>query len=205
NENAPKLIDYLDDESKQEFETLCKILDEVGVTYKINSRLVRGLDYYSKTVFEWVTDKLGAQGTICAGGRFDGLVEQLGGKATPAIGFALGLERLIELLEIPEDIQKENNLDVYLMLVGDKAASIGISLAEKWRNQVKGLKLQVHCGGGSMKSQMKKADKSGANMAFILADDEIENAHVTVKHLREKKDQEVIALSAMSDYLINII
>ena len=112
NESAPKLIDHLDDESKQDFETLCKTLDDAGVTYKINPRLVRGLDYYSKTVFEWVTDKLGAQGTICAGGRFDGLVEQLGGKATPAIGFALGIERLIELLEIPEEVKRESKLDV---------------------------------------------------------------------------------------------
>ena len=201
NENAPKLIDHLDEESKQDFETLCKMLDDAGVAYKINPRLVRGLDYYSKTVFEWVTDKLGAQGTICAGGRFDGLVEQLGGKATPAIGFALGLERLIELLEIPEDIQRNNSLDVYLVLVGEQAMSRGIPLAETWRNNTSGLKLQVNCGGGSIKSQMKKADKSKAKLALILGDDELEKDVVTIKFLREKKEQEVIALSEITDYL----
>ena len=201
NENAPKLIDHLDAESKQDFETLCNILNDAGVSYKINPRLVRGLDYYSKTVFEWVTDKLGAQGTICAGGRFDGLVEQLGGKATPAIGFALGLERLIELLEIPEDVQRENNLNVYLVLMGEQALSKGLPLAEQWRNEISGLKLQVNCGGGSIKSQMKKADKSGAGLAFILGDDELEKNVITVKFLREKKEQEVIELNQITDYL----
>lgn len=201
NESAPKLIEHLDDESKQDFETLCKTLDDTGVIYKINPRLVRGLDYYSKTVFEWVTDKLGAQGTICAGGRFDGLVEQLGGKATPAIGFALGIERLIELLEIPEEVKRESKLDVYLVLVGDDALSKGMPLAEGWRNDVPGLKLQVNCGAGSIKSQMKKADKSGANIAFLLGDDELEKNMVTVKYLREKKDQEVVELDKIADYL----
>ncbi|MDH5600715.1 MAG: histidine--tRNA ligase [Gammaproteobacteria bacterium] len=201
NENAPKLIDHLDDESKQEFETLCKILDDAGVNYKINPRLVRGLDYYSKTVFEWVTDKLGAQGTVCAGGRFDGLVEQLGGKATPAMGFALGLERLIELIEIPQDKQKENNLDVYFVLMGDAAISKGIPLAEKWRSALPGLKLQVNCGGGSIKSQMKKADKSGAEVAFILGDEEIEKNVIAVKFLREKKEQEIIEMDNIPGYL----
>jgi histidyl-tRNA synthetase len=201
NENAPKLMDYLDTESKQDFEALCNILNDAGVSYKINPRLVRGLDYYSKTVFEWVTDKLGAQGTICAGGRFDGLVEQLGGKATPAIGFALGLERLIELLEIPENVQRENNLNVYLVLMGEQALSKGLPLAEQWRNEISGLKLQVNCGGGSIKSQMKKADKSGAGLAFILGDDELEKNVITIKFLREKKEQEVIELSQITDYL----
>lgn len=205
NENAPKLIDHLDAESKQDFEVLCKTLDDAGVSYKINPRLVRGLDYYSKTVFEWVTDKLGAQGTVCAGGRFDGLVEQLGGKTTPAIGFALGLERLIELLEIPEDVQSDNNLHAYLVLIGDAALSKGMPLSEKWRNEFPGLKLQVNCGGGSIKSQMKKADKSGANIAFILGEDEIEKKVITVKFLREKKEQEVIGLDEVSGYLKNNI
>ena len=205
NENAPKLIDHLDAESKQDFAVLCKTLDDAGVSYKINPRLVRGLDYYSKTVFEWVTDKLGAQGTVCAGGRFDGLVEQLGGKATPAIGFALGLERLIELLDIPEDVQRDNNLDAYLVLVGDEALLKGMPLSEKWRNEISGLKLQVNCGGGSIKSQMKKADKSGANIAFILGDDELEKNVITVKFLREKKEQAVIGLDEVTSYLKNNI
>ena len=205
NQNAPKLIDHLDAESKQDFETLCNTLDDAGVSYTINPRLVRGLDYYSKTVFEWVTDKLGAQGTVCAGGRFDGLVEQLGGKATPAIGFALGIERLIELLEIPEDVQRDNNLNVYLVLAGDKAIAKGIPLAEQWRDQVPGLKLQVNCGGGSFKSQMKKADKSGADVAFILGDDELEKNVLTLKFLREKKEQEIIELGDIAEYLNNNI
>jgi len=201
NEDAPKLIDHLDDESKQEFETLCQVLETAGVNYKINPRLVRGLDYYSKTVFEWVTDKLGAQGTVCAGGRFDGLVEQLGGKATPAMGFALGLERLIELIELPLDVQRKNNLDAYLVLMGDKAIAKGMVLAEKWRNEVPSLKLQVNCGGGSVKSQMKKADKSGANFAFILGDDELEKNVVTLKYLREKKEQQTIELINIAKFL----
>ena len=205
NENAPKLIDHLDAESKQDFDVLCKILDDSGVKYKINPRLVRGLDYYSKTVFEWVTDKLGAQGTVCAGGRFDGLVEQLGGKPTPAIGFALGLERLIELLEIPENVRRKNNLDVYLVLAGDTASSNGLPLSEEWRNEVKGLKLQVNCGAGSIKSQMKKADKSGASLALILGDDELEKGVITIKFLREKKEQEVIVMNEVADYLKNNI
>ena len=205
NENAPKLIDHLDDESKQDFDSLCKTLDDAGVSYKINPRLVRGLDYYSKTVFEWVTDKLGAQGTICAGGRYDGLVEQLGGKPTPAIGFALGLERLIELLDVSEEVQRENSLNAYLVLVGDKATSKGMVLSESWRTEVSELKLQVNCGGGSIKSQMKKADKSGADIAFILGDDELEKYVITVKYLREKKDQEVIELKDVINYLKNNI
>lgn len=205
NENAPKLIEHLDAESKQDFDVLCKTLDDAGVSYTVNPRLVRGLDYYSKTVFEWVTDKLGAQGTVCAGGRFDGLVEQLGGKVTPAIGFALGLERLIELLDIDESVQRENNLNIYLVLAGDKAIAKGLLLAEQWRDQVTQLKLQVNCGGGSFKSQIKKADKSGADMAFILGDDELEKDVVTLKFLREKKDQEVIELSNVAEYLNNNI
>lgn len=201
NEKAPKLIDHLDEQSKQEFETLCQVLDKAGVNYTINPRLVRGLDYYSKTVFEWVTDKLGAQGTVCAGGRFDGLVEQLGGKATPAIGFALGLERLIELIELPEEVQRKNNLDVYLVLMGDKANVMGMVLAEKWRNEIPALKLQVNCGAGSVKSQMKKADKSGAHVAFILGDDEIDKNVVTLKFLREKKEQRTIELNNIAKFL----
>ena len=201
NENAPKLIDYLDAESKQDFERLCQILEDAGVSYKINPRLVRGLDYYSKTVFEWVTDKLGAQGTVCAGGRFDGLVEQLGGKATPAIGFALGIERLIELVNIPVAVQEKNKLDAYFVLVGENASFKGIPLAEKWRNEVPGLKLQVNCGGGSIKSQMKKADKSGANIAFILGDDELEQNVLTLKFLREEKEQQTIELNNITSYL----
>ena len=205
NNNAPKLIDHLDAESKEEFEALCRILDDAGVSYRINPRLVRGLDYYSKTVFEWVTDKLGAQGTVCAGGRFDGLVEQLGGKPTPAMGFALGIERLIELVALPQTYQRENSLDAYFVLVGDNAIQKGIPLAEAWRNEIPGLKMQVNCGGGSIKSQMKKADKSGAGIALILGDDELEKNVLTLKSLRDNKEQEIIALNDITAYLKNII
>ena len=201
NENAPKLIDHLDDESKQHFDNLCLILDGAGIKYIINARLVRGLDYYTKTVFEWTTDKLGAQGTVCAGGRFDGLVEQLGGKATPAMGFALGLERLIELLEMPEEAERDNATDAYLVLVGEKAISKGMQLAEKWRDEITGLKLLVNCGGGSIKSQMKKADKSNARLALIIGDDELEKKVLSVKNLRENAEQKTIGISNIVDYL----
>ena len=201
NENAPKLIDHLDAESKEHFRILCDYLKATGIKYKINTRLVRGLDYYSKTVFEWTTDKLGAQGTICAGGRFDGLVEQLGGKNTPAMGFALGLERLIELVEIPSLKQNLDRPDAYLILVGDKAMAIGMPLAEKWRDEIPALKLTVNCGAGSIKSQMKKADKSNAKFALIIGDDELEINKLTIKHLREKAEQETVEFENVINYL----
>lgn len=201
NENAPKLIEHLDEESKAHFKALCQVLESAGIQYKINTRLVRGLDYYSKTVFEWTTNKLGAQGTICAGGRFDGLVEQLGGKETSAMGFALGLERLIELVEVPENIRLNNAPDAYLILMGDKAVSTGMQLAEKWRDELPGLKLIVNCGAGSIKSQMKKADKSNAKFALIIGDDEIEKNILSVKFLRQQAEQEVLELNNVTNYL----
>jgi histidyl-tRNA synthetase len=201
NENAPKLIEHLDAESKEHFTVLCQILDTAGIKYKINTRLVRGLDYYSKTVFEWTTDKLGAQGTICAGGRFDGLVEQLGGKETSAMGFALGLERLIELVDVPLTEQNSNSPDAYLILVGDKAMAAGLGLAEQWRDEIPLLKLMVNCGAGSMKSQMKKADKSNARLALIIGEDELAENSVTVKHLRLQTEQETLSVENVSNYL----
>ena len=201
NENAPKLIEHLDVESKEHFRILCDYLDTAGIKYKINTRLVRGLDYYSKTVFEWTTNKLGAQGTICAGGRFDGLVEQLGGKETPAMGFALGLERLIELVEIPSTEQNVNTPDAYLILAGDKAMTTGLPLAEKWRDAIPALKLMVNCGAGSIKSQMKKADKSNAKFALIIGEDELEKNALAIKHLRQTKDQETVDFDSVINYL----
>ncbi|MGD8483745.1 MAG: histidine--tRNA ligase, partial [Thioalkalispiraceae bacterium] len=165
-EAAPKLAEHLDNESREHFEALCKLLDNAGIEYVINQRLVRGLDYYSKTVFEWTTSKLGAQGTICAGGRFDGLVEQLGGKATPAMGFALGIERLVALLEDDDTAIIDNTPHAYLLMAGEQAEQQGFALAEKLRDEIVGLRLLSHCGGGSFKSQMKKADKSGAQVAL---------------------------------------
>ena len=174
-DNAPALIDHLDEESSEQFDKLKARLDATGVKYTINPRLVRGLDYYCKTVFEWVTDELGAQGTICAGGRYDGLVEQLGGKATPAIGFALGKERILALLESQQQ-QAPESIDIYLVLLGEASEVKGLQLAEEIRQQLPDVKMIAHCGGGSVKSQMKKADKSGARIALILAEDELKNA-----------------------------
>jgi histidyl-tRNA synthetase len=200
NNAAPKLIDHLDDESKQEFAILCQTLDQAGLLYEINPRLVRGLDYYGKTVFEWVTDQLGSQGTICAGGRYDGLVAQLGGKGATAIGFAIGLERLITLLEATDSLPEIEAADVYLVAVGDAAANHSLLLAEQLRDQLPDLKLITHCGGGSFKNQFKRADRSGARWTFILGDDEIEQKVVGVKTMETGK-QETIAWNALADYL----
>jgi len=201
-DNAPALIDHLDDESRRQFDKLKASLDAVGVQYTINPRLVRGLDYYCKTVFEWVTDELGAQGTICAGGRYDGLVEQLGGKATPAVGFALGMERILSLLESQQQ-QQPDSIDVYLLMLGEASEIKGLQLAEEIREQLPDVKMVAHCGGGSLKSQMKKADKSGANIALILAEDELKNAQVTVKYLREKKQQVTVSFDALIQFIMN--
>jgi histidyl-tRNA synthetase len=200
NNAAPKLIDHLDDESRQEFAILCDTLDQAGLVYEINPRLVRGLDYYGKTVFEWVTDQLGSQGTICAGGRYDGLVAQLGGKGSTAIGFAIGLERLISLLEATDSLPDADAVDVYLVAVGDAAASQSLLLAEQLRDQLPELRLITHCGGGSFKNQFKRADRSGARWTFILGDDEINKKVVGVKTM-VTGEQETIAWNAIADYL----
>lgn len=201
--DAPELHDYLDDESREDFATLRTILDAAGVKYEINQRLVRGLDYYCKTVFEWVTDKLGAQGTVCAGGRYDGLVEQLGGKPTPAVGFAMGVERLILMLETLELIppQVMQTVDLYVCGVGEGAAMASLLLADQLRESQPWLRVQAHCGGGSFKSQMKKADKSGALFALLLGESEIAESKVTVKDLRGGTEQVTIAQSELPDWL----
>ncbi len=200
NDAAPKLIDHLDDESRQEFAILCQTLDQAGLAYEINPRLVRGLDYYGKTVFEWVTDQLGSQGTICAGGRYDSLVAQLGGKGATAIGFAIGLERLISLLEATDSLPETDAVDVYLVAVGEAAASQSLLLAEQLRDQLPDLRLITHCGGGSFKNQFKRADRSGARWTFILGDDEINKKVVGVKTM-VTGEQETIAWNAIADYL----
>lgn len=187
-EAAPRLMDYLDDESRLHFDQLRAMLDAAGLAYSINTRLVRGLDYYCKTVFEWVSDNLGAQGTVCAGGRYDGLVEQLGGRATTAAGFAMGIERLLALLE-EQGCQSDDAIDVFMVMQGDTAQSAGMLLAEQIRDAWPTLKLQANCGGGSFKSQVKKADKSNAKIALILGDDEVKQNKVAVKHLREQMEQ----------------
>jgi histidyl-tRNA synthetase len=206
-ENAPQLLDHLDDESKQHFEQLQIILNSAGLKYTINPRLVRGLDYYNKTVFEWVTTKLGSQGTVCAGGRYDGLVEQLGGSNTPAIGFALGLERLIALLEAEQLLQnnEENQPHIYLMMVGNEALIKGLSLAEQLRNEFPQLRLQTHCGGGSFKNQFKKADKSGAKWALILGETELANQQISFKNLREEQPQLSFSYSDLINHLKSLL
>ncbi|VAW89379.1 Histidyl-tRNA synthetase [hydrothermal vent metagenome] len=202
---APKLVDHLDEESRVHFETLCATLDSAGIQYQINPCLVRGLDYYAKTVFEWVTDKLGAQGTVCAGGRFDGLVEQLGGKPTPACGFAAGIERLVELLKEVSTERSAHKVDVYLLMAGDKAVSAGMVLAESLRDHSPSLRLIAHCGAGSFKAQMKRADKSGASIALILGDNEIEQGTITLKYLRIEKEQQQVEVAALPALINNIL
>lgn len=185
-DGAPALVDYLDEESRVDFARLCDLLDAAGVSYVVNSRLVRGLDYYNKTVFEWVTDRLGAQGTICAGGRYDGLVQQLGGKATPGVGFAMGMERLILLLvELGVVADNSPQADVYVVAVGDEAQRTALAVVERLRDQQPDLAIVLHAGGGSFKSQMKKADKSGARVALIWGEDEVAAQTVSVKPLRD--------------------
>jgi histidyl-tRNA synthetase len=192
-EAAPRLPDYLDDESREHFARLCTLLDAAGLEYEINPRLVRGLDYYSNTVFEWITDQLGAQGTICAGGRYDGLVEYLGGKPTPAFGFALGLERLLALLEAGNIGIPVQQPHVYLVLSGQAAVQRGMVFAEQLRDAVPGLQLQSNCGDGSFKSQFKRADKSGAQLALVMGDDEVAQDNVILKSLRDESGQTTLA------------
>lgn len=202
-QSAPSLLDYLDTESAEDFEQLKQYLDDAGIEYTINPRLVRGLDYYCKTVFEWVTDQLGAQGTVCAGGRYDGLVEQLGGRSTPAAGFALGIERLLAMREAANIEVPQGQPDVYLLLQGESSSRKGLLLAERLRDDCPGLSVLSNCGGGSFKSQMKKADKSGALIAVILGENEIAENTVTVKFLREQKQQQTINQSDISEFLKN--
>ena len=200
-DDAPDLHDYLDDESKVHFADLCARLDVLNIKYTVNSRLVRGLDYYSRTVFEWITDELGAQGTVCAGGRYDGLVEQLGGRATPACGFAMGIERLVSLMEEQGSLSDTTHLDAYVIMAGDSAQLAGMKLAEKLRKQLPNLRILANCGGGSFKAQIKRADKSGANFALILGENEVDNQQVTIKSLRQNKNQETISLSELEAFL----
>ena len=185
-EAAPKLIDCLGDETRQHFNQLCQLLDSAGIAYQINARLVRGLDYYNRTVFEWVTTKLGAQGTIAGGGRYDSLVERLGGQSTPACGFGIGLERVFLLMQ-EYGVTANNSPDVYLVNVGDLAEKQAFSVAETLRNA--GLKVVLHAGGGSFKSQMKKADRSGARYAAILGDDEVQANLIALKPLLQAGEQ----------------
>ncbi|UPQ87401.1 histidine--tRNA ligase [Vibrio sinaloensis] len=181
--DAPRLSDYLGEESKQHFSGLCELLDAAGIEYTVNQRLVRGLDYYNRTVFEWITESLGAQGTVCGGGRYDGLVEQLGGKATPAVGFAMGLERLVLMLETLELTDVRRSVDVYVVTAGEGTMMAGLKLAESLREQVPGLRVMSHFGGGNFKKQFKRADKVGAAVALVLGENEVADGTVVVKDL----------------------
>jgi len=200
-DNAPSLMDFLGAESLAHFKSLTDTLTALNIPYTVNQRLVRGLDYYSKTVFEWVTTALGAQGTVCAGGRYDGLIEQLGGKPNHAVGFAMGIERLVLLLEAREDLAIQKPVDGYLILAGAEAEKAGVMIAEAIRDAIPNFSLQMHCGGGSFKSQFKKADKSGANYAFILGDEEVEKGVIGVKFLRSDEEQRTLSLQELIAFL----
>jgi histidyl-tRNA synthetase len=204
---APKLIDHLDEASREHFEALCAMLDAAGIAYVINPRLVRGLDYYGRTVFEWTTTALGSQGTVCAGGRYDGLVEQLGGKPTPAVGFAMGIERLVLLLEtlelVPEAARGE--LDLYLLPMEDAATGAALLLGERLRGELPDLRAQLHCGGGSFKSRIKKADRSGARLALLLGENELADGTATLKFLREEREQLTLSRDALADALTELL
>ena len=204
--NAPALMDYLGEETKTHFSTLCELLDAVGIQYTINPRLVRGLDYYNRTVFEWVTTSLGSQGTVLAGGRYDGLVGQLGGKDTPAVGFAMGLERivlLLETLELTSDIAPE--VDIYVTAMGDNCVVEAIKVAQELRQQLPTLKVMSHCGGGNFKKQMKRADKSGAQFALIIGENEVANNQVAIKPLRTKDEQQLVTRSELVTKIAELI
>ncbi|RME34227.1 MAG: histidine--tRNA ligase [Gammaproteobacteria bacterium] len=203
-EGAPSFSDYLDEASREHFEGLRRLLDAAGVEYKVNPRLVRGLDYYGKTVFEWITDRLGAQGTVCAGGRYDGLVEQFGGRPTPAVGYAIGLERLIGLLEDGQHACPASP-QVYLIAVGDAAQAQALVLAERLRDALPGLRLLLHCGGGSFKSQFRRADRSGAELALILGEEEVAERCAGIKHLRREAGQERIGWDALPGRLRELL
>lgn len=201
-DGAPNFQEFIDNESAEHFAHLRALLDAVGVEYEINPRLVRGLDYYGKTVFEWVTAELGAQGTVCAGGRYDGLVEQMGGKPTPAVGFAMGIERLILMLEALDVVPAYvlTHLDVYLV-AETEAAVPAMALAAQLREQVAGLRLQMHMGGGKLKKQMKQANDSGARFALILGENEINNGEIVIKDLRDNTEQMTMSQADVSSWL----
>jgi histidyl-tRNA synthetase len=203
--DAPKLGDYLDDESREHFAGLCELLEQSGIPYTVNQRLVRGLDYYNRTVFEWVTSSLGAQGTVCAGGRYDGLVEQLGGRATPAVGFAMGLERLVLLVQaVNPDFKAPATVDAYVISSGAGTQSAAMQLAETLRDALPELKVMTNYGGGNFKKQFARADKWGARIALVLGEDEVANLQVVVKDL-QSGTQETLAQSELAARLASML
>jgi histidyl-tRNA synthetase len=201
-DHAPLLINHLDEESKQHFDQLQSILNHAGITFEVNPRLVRGLDYYNKTVFEWVSSKLGAQNTVCAGGRYDGLVAQLGGKPTPALGFAFGMERAILMMQQLEHTHKPDPAPhAYFITDGDAAFAAALKIAKYLRSKVSGLRLILHCGDGTLKNQFKKADKSGATFAIIMGEHELKTHAVSLKNLRQDLPQQTLYQDELAEYL----
>jgi histidyl-tRNA synthetase len=200
-EAAPIMLDYLDEASREHFDELRKLLDAASIEYTVNPRLVRGLDYYSRTVFEWVTDALGAQGAVCSGGRYDGLVEKLGGRATPAIGWAMGIERFVELFEACGGTAPAADADVYIVTVGEGALIRGFALAESLRDKMPALRVEVNLGGGSFKSQLKRADRSGARYALVIGERELAEGRVGLKPLRSSDEQRSIAADNIAEEL----
>lgn len=196
---APVMLDYLDDESRRHFEEVKALLDAAGISYTVSPRLVRGLDYYNRTVFEWVTDALGAQGAVCAGGRYDGLVEKLGGRPTPAVGWAMGMERLVGLFEACGGTAPDTGPHVYVVAVGEYALARGFEIAEQLRNAIDDIRIELNMGGGSFKSQLKRADKSGAEIALILGDDEVARNQAGLKPLRTDEDQVNVPVEQLSE------
>lgn len=203
-QHAPKLLDHLDSESAKHFTKLQEYLTAAGLNFSINPCLVRGLDYYTKTVFEWVTTDLGAQGTVCAGGRYDGLIEQLGGKPTPALGFAIGLERIILLVQQVHPQLKSDSPHIYFIAANEEASKLAYTLSYELRKQFPKLYIMIHCGGGSLKNQFKKADKSGAQIALILAEEELKTNTIAIKNLRNDTQQTLIKHDVLKEYINGI-
>jgi histidyl-tRNA synthetase len=202
---APVMVDFLDEESAEHFQELKALLDAAGVAYTVNPRLVRGLDYYSRTVFEWVTDALGSQGAVCSGGRYDGLVEKLGGRPTPAVGWAMGIERLVALYEACGGEAPPTDADVYIVAVGDKTLEAAFALAERLRDEVTGIRVELNLGGGSFKSQLKRADKSNADYALILGEQEVADQRAGLKPLRSTADQSSVAFEELPATLAGLL
>jgi histidyl-tRNA synthetase len=198
---APVMLDYLDTESAEHFAGLKALLNAAGVEFEVNPRLVRGLDYYSRTVFEWVTDALGSQGAVCSGGRYDGLVEKLGGRSTPAVGWAMGIERFVALYEACGGEAPVTQPDVYIAALGKGTQARAFALAEELRDRIAGIHVEMNLGGGSFKSQMKRADKSSAAYALILGEQELSENRIGLKPLRSGDEQENIALDDLAAVL----
>jgi histidyl-tRNA synthetase len=204
--DAPKLPEFIDDDGRRHFEGLCELLDRLGVPYRFNPRLVRGLDYYTHTVFEWITDALGAQGTVCAGGRYDGLVERLGGKPTPAAGFALGLERVILLDEVTngQGPRDSAGADLYVCVIDEAQRAAALELAGKLREALPTVRIRTHAGAGKLKNQMKRADQSGARFALVVGEDEVRDGRFTLKPLREDRPQERLDAAGLIERLARV-